>query len=57
VDAINDDREERHGGFQWGLLGLLGLLGLIPRKPKVETYAVRDTTTRTGAGYDSSRTP
>ena len=53
--AVDDDHE-RHGGFPWGLLGLLGLLGLIPRRPKVDTYTVRDTTTGDATGYDSTRT-
>lgn len=57
-DTVVEEREERHGGFPWGLLGLLGLLGLIPRKAKVvETYTTRDTTTRTGPGYNDTRTP
>lgn len=57
-NTVVEDREERHGGFPWGLLGLLGLLGLIPRKAKVvETYTTRDTTVRTGPGYDDTRRP
>ena len=55
-ETVARDRDERHGGFPWGLLGLLGLLGLIPRRAKVDTYtAVRDARTRTD-GLDTPRT-
>lgn len=57
-DAMAKDHVDGDRGFPWGLLGLLGLLGLIPRKPKIDTYAVRDSTGRTTAtGYDNTRAP
>ena len=37
-----DDRDDRDGGFPWGLLGLLGLAGLMGRKRDDRTVHVPD---------------